>query len=352
MDKLQQLLKYMFEKKASDIILTAGVPPQIRLSGVLQSIPDQEKLMGPDVEKLLFTILTDMQKENFKRDKELDISFGVEGLSRFRLNAYYQRGSIAVAIRLIPFDIPTMEELGLPSIIKEFADKPNGLILVTGPTGSGKSTTLSSIIEYINERRRCHIITIEDPIEFIHSHKKSIIDQREINEDTLSFIGALKYVLRQDPDVILIGEMRDLETISACLTAAETGHLVIATLHTNDAAQTVDRIIDVFQPHQQGQIRTQLAAVLLCVIAQQLIPTVDGNGRILVAEIMVNTAAVANLIREAKTHQIPSVIETSTREGMQSRDKSIKEMYMKGIIAYDEALRRMKNPGELMRMME
>jgi len=347
MDELRKLLELMFKNKASDLILTVGAPPQLRLSGLVKPIEKKEDLNKDEIEKLLFSILTEVQIERFKKDKELDISFGIEGLSRFRLNAYYQRGSVGVAIRLIPFDILKIENLGLPDSVKKFADKPNGLILVTGPTGSGKSTTLSSIIEYINERRSCHIITIEDPIEFIHSHKKSIIDQREVGSDTLSFQEALRHVLRETPDVIMIGEMRDLDTIRAALTLAETGHLILATLHTHSAAHAISRIIDVFSSDQQQQARIQLSAVLVGVIVQELIPRKDNDSLVLAVEVMNITNAIRHLIRENNTHQIYSTIQTGSEHGMITLNGSLLKLIQDGIIDEKVALLRSNDTKEL-----
>jgi len=352
MPELRNLLELMFHMKASDLILTAGAPPMLRVSGEIKSIKYQTVLKHEDIEKLLFSMLNDAQIEKFKNEKELDASFGVEGISRFRLNAYFQRGSIAVAVRLIPFEIPRIEDLGLPTVVNEFADKPNGLILVTGPTGSGKSTTLSSVLEYINERRRCHIITIEDPIEFVHCHKKSIVDQREVGSDTFSFQEALRHVLRETPDVIMIGEMRDLDTIKAALTLAETGHLILATLHTHSAAHAVSRIIDVFPAEQQLQVRVQLSTALVGVIVQELIPRKDKEALVLAPEIMNVTNAIKHLIRENSIHQIYSTIQTSSEFGMTTLNGSLCKLVTENLIDEDVALLRSNDPKELKSLLQ
>jgi twitching motility protein PilT len=347
MVELRQLLELMNSLKASDIIFAAGAPPMLRLNGQVQSIKSQSPLKSEEIEHLLSSILTDAQMARFKKDKELDASFGVEGISRFRLNAYYQRGSIGAAIRLIPFDIPKISDLGLPQIISDFADKPNGLILVTGPTGSGKSTTLSSMIEYINERRRCHIITIEDPIEFVHAHKKSIVDQREVGSDTKSFNEALRHVLRESPDVIMIGEMRDLDTISTAITLAETGHLILATLHTNSAAHSISRIIDVFPAEQQQQVRIQLSSVLVGVIVQELIPRRDKNSLVLGVEIMSVNSAIRHLVRENNLHQLYTAIQTGSKSGMITLNGSLTRLVADNVVDEAVAMQRSNDPKEL-----
>ena len=352
MARLYQLLELMNNIKASDLILTAGAPPMLRLSGKLKSIKYQAVLKGEDIKKLLYSVLSEEQIEKFNNDKELDISFGVEDISRFRLNAYYQRGSIGVAIRLIPYDIPTIKDLGLPTIVSNFADKPNGLILVTGPTGSGKSTTLSSIVEYINEKRQCHIITIEDPIEFVHTHKKSIVDQREVGSDTKSFDEALRHVLRETPDVIMIGEMRDLDAIRTTLTLAETGHLLLATLHTHSAAHAISRIIDVFSAQQQQQVRVQLSAVLLGVIVQELIPMKNKESLILATEIMSVNHAIRHLIRENSVHQIYTAIQTGSADGMVTLNGSLVDLVYENIIDEEVALQRSNDPKELKSLLQ
>jgi len=308
--------------------------------------------MAPaDVQAILERITNAQQREAFERDYELDMAYSVSGLGRFRVNACLQRGTVALSFRPIPLTVPRIEELGLPEVVKTLAMKPRGLVLVTGPTGSGKSTTLAAMIDYINENRRCRIITIEDPIEFLHRDKRSMIIQRELGMDTHSFAAALKHVLRQDPDVILVGEMRDLETIQAAITAAETGHLVLATLHTVSAAQTVDRIIDVFPANQQPQVRLQLSTLLEGVLCQTLLPRANGQGRVLAMEVMVGTPAVGNLIREGKTHQLPSVLQTGAQFGMQTLDQALKALYQRKLITLQDALARAANPNELRRLL-
>lgn len=345
------LLKLMIQKRASDLHITSGTPPQLRIDERL--VPTQYDIITPQTAKeLAYSILSKEQIDSFEKDKELDMSFGIKDLSRFRVNVYQQRGSIGVAIRAIPFEIMSFEECGLPiDIVTSLCKRPKGLVLVTGATGSGKSTTLASMVDYISSRRECHIITIEDPIEFLHLHKKAIIEQREIGSDSYSFTAALKHVLRQDPDVILIGEMRDLETIESALIIAETGHLVFATLHTSDAVQTINRIIDVFPAYQQPQIRTQLSFVLLGILAQQLIPKAKGPGRVLATEVLVVTAAVRSMIREEKVHQIYSVIQTGQREGMRTMNQALSELYQRGTISYEDAFARTTDPTDLARLM-
>lgn len=350
MANLHQLLQSMVEKGASDLHLTTGVPPKVRLNGDLASL-DHLPLNASDTKQLIYSVLTDAQKHRFEEENELDFSFGLKGLSRFRGNAYIQRGAVAGAIRTIPYKINTFEELGLPPIVNELVKKPRGLVLVTGPTGSGKSTTLASMIDRINSERQGHIVTIEDPIEFLHPHKKCIVNQREVSSDTASFKTALKYILRQDPDVVLIGEMRDLETIEAALTIAETGHLTFGTLHTNSAAQTINRIIDVFPPYQQSQVRAQFSLVLEGVLSQQLIPKKNGQGRTMALEVMVPTAAIRNLIREDKIHQIYSAMQTGQgKNGMQTMNQGLCELFNKGKISMDEAMGRSSHVDELMSM--
>jgi len=340
---MKSLFDLVMVRKASDLLLTAGAPPLLRVNGELKA-SEYPELAPEDNKRLIYSILSDKQREEFEEKRELDMSIGVSGGHRFRVNVYMQKGCVTAAMRAIQEQIPSLEQLGMPKIVAKLAFRPQGLILVTGPTGHGKTTTQAAMIDLINSHKRCHIITVEDPIEYVHSHKKSVVDQRELGADTLSFPSALKYVLRQDPDVILIGEMRDLETISSALTAAETGHLVIATLHTNDAIQTVDRIVDVFPSHQQQQIRIQLAMSLLAVIAQRLLPRANQKGRVLACEILRNNSAISNLIREAKTHQIYSIIETHSKEGMITLDASIKQLYLRGIISYDVAINHARNP--------
>jgi twitching motility protein PilT len=351
MANLHDLLKYMIEKGASDLHITTGIGPSIRIDGKIKPVPGLDPLTATQTKDLCYSILTDAQKHKFEENSELDLSFGVKNLSRFRANIFVQRGAVAAAIRTIPFKIKTFQELGLPEIVADLCKKPRGLVLVTGPTGSGKSTTLASMIDKINNERQEHIITIEDPIEYLHPHKKCLVNQREVNADTKSFKDALKYILRQDPDVVLVGEMRDLETIEAALTIAETGHLTFATLHTNSAAQTMNRIIDVFPPHQQSQVRAQLSFVLEGVVSQQLIPKI-GGGRILALEVMIPNAAIRNLIREDKIQQIYSQMQTGqSKFGMQTLNQSLYELFVKKVISYEDCVGRSSNPDELIQML-
>ncbi|MFH1776971.1 MAG: type IV pilus twitching motility protein PilT [Candidatus Omnitrophota bacterium] len=351
MKKIFELLDLTIEKRASDLHLIAGAPASLRINGFIEYVDDQ-KLTPEDVKKMIYELLKPEQIEKFEKDQELDMSYtylknNTDKISRFRINVYNQRNSVAVALRFISNDILGFNELGLPAIIKEVAKKKRGLILVTGATGSGKSTTLATMLDFINNERSGHIITLEDPIEYFHRHKKSIISQREIGTDSSSFSIALKEAMRQDPDVILVGEMRDLETIAIAITAAETGHLVLGTLHTTDAVQTIDRIIDVFPPYQQQQIRSQLSITLKSVIAQQLLLKADKSGRIPVVEIMIVTPAIQNLIREAKTYQVYSVIETGKDMGMQTLDHALVYLVSKKTITLDEALTIARDPDEL-----
>ncbi len=343
---MKLLFEYAAHVNASDLLITAKSPPIVRVHGDLYPAV-QQALTAAQTHKLIWSLLNETQQEMFERQKELDFSLGVTADLRFRANIYYQRGCVSGAFRLVPSHIPDMDSLGLPPTLKALTLKPNGLILITGPTGSGKSTTQAAMIDLINQTRRCHIVTVEDPIEFIHENKVAVIDQRELYADTLKFANALKYVLRQDPDVILVGEMRDTETISAALTAAETGHLVIATLHTNDAVQAIDRIVDVFPPHQHDQIRVQLAFALQAVICQQLIPRVDGRGRVLCNEVLLRNHAVANHIREGKTHQTRTLMESARKEGMVTMDQRLKELYEAGVISEDEVRRRVSSTAFL-----
>ncbi|MFH0871773.1 MAG: type IV pilus twitching motility protein PilT [bacterium] len=352
MANLQEMLKVMIEKGGSDLHLTTGVPPMLRLHGKLMPL-DLPPLTPADTKSLAYSILTDAQKHKFEENKELDFSFGVKGLSRFRSNVFMQRGAVAVAIRTIPYTILSFEELGLPKIVSELCDKPKGLVLVTGPTGSGKSTTLASMINKINTERQEHIITIEDPIEYVHQHKKCVVNQRELNSDTYSFKAALKSVLREDPDKVLIGEMRDLETIEAALVIAETGHLTFATLHTNSAVQTINRIIDVFPAHQQPQIRAQISFVLEGVLCQMLIPKANGQGRVLALEIMIPNPAIRNLIREEKVHQIYSAMQTGQEKfNMVTMNQSLMNHYLARNITLEEAMSRSTIPEELTQMIQ
>lgn len=333
-----ELLKLAHSNKASDVHITVGVPPVFRINGKLVHVQNVEKMLPKDTEKVAIELLTDKQFNRLKEQGEIDLSYAIHGIGRFRVNVYSQRGSYSIALRPIPLEIPKPDELGLPDVLNTLADKKRGLILVTGPTGSGKSTTLATMIDHINENRKCHVLTLEDPIEYLHRHKNSIINQREIGYDTNSYSTALRAALRQDPDVILIGEMRDLETISIAVTAAETGHLVLATLHTIGAVSTVDRIIDVFPAEQQQQIRVQLGSVLQGVVSQQLVRRQDGSGRIGAFEIMLCNQAVRNLIREGKSHQLLSSIQTGRKMGMISMDASLVELYKNQYITVEEAM--------------
>jgi twitching motility protein PilT len=348
---LHTLLKELVERGGSDLHITTNTPPQIRVDGHL--IPmNLPPLNGVDTKQICYSILTDAQKHKFEEENELDLSFGVKGLSRFRGNVFVQRGAVAAVFRVIPYKILTFAELGLPPIVSELVVKPRGLILVTGPTGSGKSTTLASMIDKINTDRHDHIVTIEDPIEYLHPHKGCLVNQREVGADTKSFKHALKYVLRQDPDVVLVGELRDLETIEAALTLGETGHLCFATLHTNSCIQTINRIVDVFPPYQQPQVRAQLSFVLEGVMSQTLIPKANGNGRALALEIMVPNPAIRNLIREDKVHQIYSQMQVGQEKyGMLTMNQSLFNLYRKGHIALEMALGRSSDPDELKQML-
>lgn len=348
--RIELLLEEVIKKKASDLHLQVGLPPMLRVDGHLTPVPSADVLNEESIEALIFAILDDDQKQILLKDKEFDFSFAFGDLGRFRVNAFHERGNLAAALRLIPNEILTVEQLGLPAIVNNFAQYPRGLVLVTGPTGSGKSTSLAALVDKINSERAEHIITIEDPIEFTHKSKKSVVVQREVHYDTYSFSAALRSSLREDPDVVLIGEMRDLETIAAAITIAETGHLVFATLHTNSAAQSIDRMIDVFPPHQQPQIRAQLANILMAICCQRLIPSI-GGGRVAAAEVMIATPAVRNIIREGKTHQLEAVIQTGAEFGMQSMDKTLVNLIRSGSITYDEARNYAVDLGELDRLM-
>ncbi len=343
---IHDLLTEVITNDASDLHITTNTAPVMRLNGELVPL-NYPELTPTDTKDLIYSILTQEQREQLEKNWEFDFSYSLPGRGRFRVNVYHQRGSVSAAFRVIPSEIKSLEELGLPVALERMVSKPRGFILVTGPTGSGKTTTLASLVNIINENSSLHIITVEDPIEYLHHHKKSIVNQREVGSDTKSFANALKYVLRQDPDVILVGEMRDLETISVALTAAETGHLVFATLHTQDTVQTIDRVIDVFPPHQQQQVRIQLASVLQGVIAQQLLPTRDGRGRVVAVEIMVATSAIRNMIREAKTHQIYTAMQTGHKYGMQTMDESLVDLYQLGRVSYETALSRAMDPQDL-----
>ncbi|RYC72598.1 type IV pilus twitching motility protein PilT [Candidatus Nanogingivalis gingivitcus] len=334
--RIEILLEEIVRKNASDLHLHVGLPPMMRLDGALTPISGYQKLNAEEVETLVFAILDEDQRRILLKDKEFDFSFAFGDLGRFRVNAFHERGNLAASLRLIPNQIKTIAELGMPPVIQNFAEFPRGLVLITGPTGSGKSTTLAALVDKINSEKAQHIITIEDPIEFTHKSKRSAVVQREVHYDTYSFTAALRSALRQDPDVVLIGEMRDLETISAAITIAETGHLVFATLHTNSAAQSIDRMIDVFPPHQQPQVRSQLANILQGICAQRLIPAI-GGGRVVSAEVLVANAAVRNIIREGKTHQLDAVIQTGADQGMQTMDRTLVKLVQTGVITYDNA---------------
>jgi len=347
MANLHQLLKAMIEKGASDLHITTNSPPQLRIDGKLQPL-QMPPLSPADTKQVCYSILTDSQKHKFEENNELDLSFGVRGLSRFRANVFMQRGAVAGAFRSIPYKVMTMEELGLPKAVLDITRKPRGLVLVTGPTGSGKSTTLASIIDRVNSERHDHIVTIEDPIEYLHPHKNCIVNQREVGSDTKSFTNALKYILRQDPDVVLIGEMRDLETIEAALTVAETGHLAFATLHTNSCVQTINRIVDVFPPYQQSQVRAQLSFVLEGVMCQSLLPRANGPGRALALELMVPNPAIRNLIREDKIHQIYSQMQIGQeKHGMQTMNQSLASLFQRRLISLEDAMARSHDQEEL-----
>jgi twitching motility protein PilT len=345
------VLSRMVEDKASDVHLSAGFPPAMRVRGRVEPLDGFETLGPQDTREIVYSLLNDAQRKRFENELQLDFAYSVPGMARFRVNVFFQRGAISAAFRLIPAEILSLESLGLPLVLEEFTHKPRGFVLITGPTGSGKSTTLASMIDMINAEREEHILTIEDPIEFLHRHRKCIVNQREIGADARDFPSALKSALREDPDVILVGEMRDLETISTALTAAETGHLVFATLHTQSTAQTVDRIIDVFPPHQQQQVRMQLSIALQGIVTQQLLPTADGSARVVGCEVLVPTPAVRNLIREGKTHQIYSAIQTSGSMGMQTMDSHLAQLVRMGKITRALAEQRASIPEELKRLL-
>ena len=349
---VNQLLSRVVEMGASDLHLTAGLVPCARVHGRIVPLDEFPVLVPAETRRLAFSILTQRQRERFEENLELDTSHSVKNFGRFRVNVFIQRDAIGAVFRVIPWEVIPLAELGLPPVVTTFAEIPRGLVLVTGPTGSGKSTTLAALVDVVNSTKDYHIMTVEDPIEFLHGHKRSIVNQREVGEDTHSFANALKHVLRQDPDVILVGEMRDLETISTAITAAETGHLVFATLHTQDAPQTVDRIIDVFPSHQQQQIRVQLAAALQGVVTQQLVPMGHGRGRTVAAEVLVATPAVRNLIREGKTHQIYSAMQAGGRFGMQTMDMSLAALVMNSLIEMKTAVERCANEDDLRRLIQ
>jgi len=345
------VLTKMVDSRASDVHLTSGFAPAMRVRGRIVPMDDYPRLSPQDTRDIVYSILNDSQRKRFENQQQLDLAYAIPGVARFRVNCFFQRGSISAAFRHVPTEILSLESLGLPSVLEEFTRKPRGFVLVTGPTGSGKSTSLASMIDVINEQREEHILTIEDPIEFLHRHKKCIVNQREIGADAVDFATALKGALREDPDVILVGEMRDLETISTALTAAETGHLVFATLHTQSTAQTVDRIIDVFPPHQQQQVRMQLSIALQGIVTQQLLPTADGSARAVACEVLVPTPAIRNLIREGKTHQIYSALQTSGAVGMQTMDANLAQLVRGGKITRPLAEQRSSVPEELKRLL-
>ncbi|HVS28782.1 MAG TPA: type IV pilus twitching motility protein PilT, partial [Solirubrobacteraceae bacterium] len=346
-----EVLLEVLERRASDLHIAAGAPPMIRVRGRLIPLDPYPVLTPIDTRELIYSIISNDQRQRLETDWQIDFAYMIPGRARFRVNAYFQRAALGAAFRLIPAQIKSIDELGLPAIVHDLTTRPRGLVLVTGPTGSGKSTSLAAMIDEINETREEHVMTIEDPIEFLHTHKKCLVNQRELGADATSFATALRAALRQDPDVILVGEMRDLETIQTALTAAETGHLVFATLHTQDAAQTIDRVIDVFPPHQQGQVRVQLSIGLEGVVTQTLLPTADGAGRVVACEVLVPTPAVRNLIREGKTHQIYSVMQTGAQHGMQTMDSALVTLVRQGTITKALAEARSSSPDELRRML-
>jgi len=347
---LAAFLESVIDLGGSDLHLTTGLPPMVRVHGDLRPVKGYRKLFPQDLQTMVYSILTQRQRERFETDLELDVSYSLPGKARFRVNVFQQRDAVGSVMRLIPFEIKNLDDLGLPAAVKEFAKMRRGLVLVTGITGSGKSTTLAGLIDIVNTSRPEHIMTVEDPIEFLHRHKKAIVNQREVGTDTYGFANALKHVLRQDPDVILVGELRDLETISMALSAAETGHLVFATLHTQDAPQSVDRVIDVFPPHQQEQIRVQLAGTLAGIVSQQLVPTADGKGRAVAAEVLIATPAVRNLVREGKTHQIYTSMQAGGKFGMQVMDQHLAELVKKGKVSYEMGLERAHQVEEYNRL--
>ena len=348
---MEELVRIMVEKGASDIHLNVGTSPQLRIDGKLKPIEGTERLMPEGCQQLIYSVLSGEQKRLFEESGELDLSFGVKGIGRVRMNVFKQRGTVGAALRIIPNEAVTFKQLGLPDIIEEIVKLPQGLVLVTGPTGSGKSTTLASMVDWINKNRPFHILTVEDPIEHIHRHNKSVITQREVHTDTMSFESSLKYALRQDPDVCLIGEMRDLETIKAALTIAETGHLVFATLHTIDAPQSVDRIVDVFPPDQQQMVRSQLSLTLQAVFCQQLLPRAEGKGRVLACEVMIIDSGIRALIRDGKTHQLYTAIQGGGEKGMQTMNTHLAKLYKDSSIHHQDAMQHTTKPEELKQLM-
>lgn len=348
---MSDLFIMMHDKNASDLHITAGTPPILRINGDLLPTPF-ERLTGDLCQNLIFSLMTDVQRQRFEAKNELDFAFGIKGMGRLRMNVYRQRGLVGAAIRAIPSQFKTFEELNLPPVVYDMLKLRKGLILITGPTGSGKSTTLASMIDYLNEQYKYHIVTVEDPIEYVHGHKRSMVNQREVGADTENFAVALRHILRQDPDVILVGELRDVETIQAALNIAETGHLVFSTLHTNDAAQTVNRIIDVFPPHQQEQIRVQLSFVLQAVLAQQLVAAANGKGRELACEVLIVTSAIRNLVREQKVEQMISTMQTGGKYGMVTMNQALSELYLRQKITYQEAVTRSPDPEDLKKYLQ
>jgi twitching motility protein PilT len=346
-----EVLRQMVESRASDVHITSGVPPSIRDKGRIRPIEGFPVLNSQQTREVVYGILNDDQRKRFEVDQQLDFAYAIPGVARFRVNCFFQRGAVSAAFRLIPQEIPALDSLGVPPVLRELTNKPRGFVLVTGPTGSGKSTTLAAMVDAINVEREDHILTIEDPIEFLHHHKRSIVNQREIGSDAPDFARGLRAALRQDPDVILVGEMRDLETVSTALTAAETGHLVFATLHTQSTAQTVDRVIDVFPSEQQAQVRTQLSIALQGIVTQQLLPTSDGRGRVVACEVLIPTPAIRNLIREGKTHQIYATLQTSGATGMQTMDADLVRLVRAGKIGRALAEQRASVPEELNRLL-
>jgi twitching motility protein PilT len=348
---MADLLQILVDRNGSDLHLTSGTHPQIRVAGRLVPLTQFEVLAPQDTQRLAYSVLNEAQKQKFEEESELDLSFGIQGLARFRCNVYRQRGAVGAAVRVIPYKIRSFDELALPKVVEQLAERPKGLVLVTGPTGSGKSTTLAAMVDKINTERNEHIMTIEDPIEFVHPHKKCVVNQREVFADTQSFKNALKSILRQDPDVVLVGEMRDLETVAAAITIAETGHLTFGTLHTNSCAQTINRIIDVFPTAQQAQVRAQLSLVLEGVLSQTLVPKV-GGGRVMAMEIMVATPAIRNLIREEKIHQIYSAIQSGSKFGMQTMNQSLADLVRRRLITREDGLNRSTIPEELVQLLQ
>jgi twitching motility protein PilT len=349
---MEELVHMMVDRGASDLHLIVGTPPQLRIDGKLIPLEEEEKLLPDTCQKIIYSVLNDEQKKRFESSGELDLSFGIKGIGRIRMNVFRQRGTVGAALRSIPSQPQSFEELGIPKVVYSIVDLPQGLVLVTGPTGSGKTTTLSAMIDYINTNKGVHIITIEDPIEFLHRHKSSIVAQREVGSDTSSFKEALKYVLRQDPDVILIGEMRDLETINAALVIAETGHLVFATLHTPDAVQSINRIIDVFPPYQQPQVRSQLSFVLQGVFCQRLLPRKEGKGRVLACEVLISTPAVRALIREEKAYQLYTAMQAGRALGMQTMNMSLANLVLRGLVTQEVAMEHSPDPKDLKVLLE